>query len=85
MQTKLTLRLDDALIEQAKNYGKGQGKSVSQLVAEYFQLLGSAASSKQQPQEALPPRIRSLKGLILGSQITEEDYREHQIQKHLGS
>ncbi len=32
MQTKLTLRLEDKLIKQAKE----QGKSLSQIVADYF-------------------------------------------------
>ena len=39
MQTKLTLRLDDDLIEKAKSYAKGTGRSVSQMVADYFALL----------------------------------------------
>jgi predicted HicB family RNase H-like nuclease len=34
MQTKLTLRLEDQLIEQAKSYAAQAGKSVSQIVAE---------------------------------------------------
>ncbi len=36
MQTKLTLRLDEALIQRAKAEARRTGKSVSQLVAEYF-------------------------------------------------
>ena len=39
MQTKLTLRLEDQLIEQAKSYAALAGKSVSQIVADYFKLL----------------------------------------------
>ena len=36
MQTKLTLRLEDQLIEQAKSYAAHAGKSVSQIVSDYF-------------------------------------------------
>jgi Family of unknown function (DUF6364) len=36
MHTKLTLRLDQHLIETAKAYAQHTGKSVSQLVADYF-------------------------------------------------
>jgi Family of unknown function (DUF6364) len=36
MQTKLTLRLEQELIETAKAYAAASGKSVSQLVADYF-------------------------------------------------
>jgi hypothetical protein len=36
MQTKLTLRLEDHLIADAKRYSKQHGKSLSQLVTDYF-------------------------------------------------
>ena len=39
MQTKLTLRLEDSLIQQAKDYAKQHDKSLSQVVADYFQML----------------------------------------------
>ena len=39
MQTKLTLRLESELIEQAKEHAKQQGKSLSQIVADYFLIL----------------------------------------------
>ena len=39
MQTKLTLRLDHELIEQAKIFAHQQNKSLSQLGEEYFLLL----------------------------------------------
>ena len=39
MQTKLTLQMDDELIARAKAHAKKCGKSVSQLVADYFRIL----------------------------------------------
>jgi hypothetical protein len=39
MTTKLTLRMDENLINQAKDYAKHSGKSVSKLVADFFALL----------------------------------------------
>ena len=36
MPTKLTLRLDAALINRAKTYAHEQDRSLSQLVADYF-------------------------------------------------
>ena len=39
MNTKLTLRLDDRLIDRAKRYSNRSGKSVSQLVSDYFALI----------------------------------------------
>jgi predicted HicB family RNase H-like nuclease len=41
MQTKLTLRLDDRLIEQAKAYAQEKGRSLSQVVADYFRILNT--------------------------------------------
>ena len=36
MNTKLTLRLEEELIKSAKNHANIIGKSVSQMVADYF-------------------------------------------------
>jgi len=41
MQTKLTLSLDAELVEQAKLYAKEQGKSLSQMVGDYFRLISA--------------------------------------------
>ncbi|MBI3303912.1 MAG: hypothetical protein HYZ72_17745 [Deltaproteobacteria bacterium] len=43
METKLILRLDEALVRRARAYAKRTGKPVSQLVAEYFAVLGRQA------------------------------------------
>ena len=83
MQTKLTLRLDDSLIERAKRYGKAQDKSVSQLVAEFFRLLDAPDQEAVEHQIPLPPRTRSLLGVLGGATVSEEDHREHQRHKHL--
>jgi len=36
MKTKLTLRLDETIIEEAKEYASKKGVSLSSLVADYF-------------------------------------------------
>jgi len=79
MQTKLTLRLDDEMIRMAKLYSSRSGKSLSQLVEDYFALInaGLEASDKD-----LTPRVRSLLGVLAGGQLTEEDYRRHIEAKH---
>jgi hypothetical protein len=79
MQTKLTLRMEENLIASAKRYSEAQGKSVSQLVSEFFQLLDS-----KEPQAALPPLVASLKGAAAGTTVDEQDYRRHLEAKHLG-
>ena len=79
MQTKLTLRLDDSLIRQAKKYARHSGKSVSELVGDLFTLLGGREVS---PGEAPTPAVRSLRGLLRPSGLDEADYRKHLEDRH---
>jgi hypothetical protein len=39
MNTKLTLTIEQALIEKAKMYAKGKGRSLSDIVENYFKAL----------------------------------------------
>ncbi|HIJ82174.1 MAG TPA: antitoxin [Desulfuromonadales bacterium] len=80
MQTKLTLRLEDQLIEQAKSYAAQAGKSVSQIVADYFKLLTSQKIKTSMPST---PITRSLRGLLRESNLDEEDYKKYLEVKHL--
>lgn len=80
MATKLTLRMDEDLIQRAKAFAKERGKSVSQIVADYF------ASLDQKPQERgtdLTPIVRSLKGTLRGADADVEDYRRHLEERYL--
>jgi antitoxin component of RelBE/YafQ-DinJ toxin-antitoxin module len=79
MNTKLTLRLDDQLITKAKRYSDRSGKSVSQLVADFF----SAIDAEEDiPGTQISPRVRSLRGAFKGSTATEEDYRRYLEEKY---
>lgn len=80
MQTKLTLRLEDQLIEQAKSYAAQAGKSVSQIVAEYFKLLTSPKVKTNSPST---PITQSLRGLLRESKLDEKDYKKYLEKKHL--
>ncbi|MBS0466077.1 MAG: antitoxin [Proteobacteria bacterium] len=65
MQTKLTLRLDERLIAQAKARAQRQGKSLSQMVADYFAQFDTAATSiAMQHELPLPPLVASLQGQL---------------------
>lgn len=79
MKTKLTLRLDDDLIEKAKRYAEQTGTSVSQLVADYF-----AALDAETPVSgtALTPRVQRLLGALKGAAVSEEDYRRYLEDKY---
>ncbi len=79
MNKKLTLRLDDRLIERAKRYSDRSGKSISQLVSDYFALIEAeeAISGTE-----LTPRVRAMIGSLKGASVTEEDYRQHLEDKY---
>jgi Family of unknown function (DUF6364) len=79
MQTKLTLRLDEELIEQAKSYSGRVGKSVSQIVADYFRVLGA---EQDESAPSLAPLTESLHGLLKDAKVDEQDYRRYLEEKH---
>jgi hypothetical protein len=78
MRTKLTLRLEQELIERAKKIAQRRGKSISRMVADYFRTLESVETDDQE----LAPLTRSLRGILREAQVDEEDYRRHLDEKH---
>jgi Family of unknown function (DUF6364) len=90
MNTKLTLRMDENLIAQAKLYAAKEGRSLSDLVGSYFARLAEAKKSvdaKADPSTtalsgAAAPRFSSFYGLMAGSPLDESDYYAHLEQKH---
>ncbi|MDR3248810.1 MAG: DUF6364 family protein [Treponema sp.] len=63
MVTKLTLTMDKAIIERAKEYAQHKNKSVSMIVAEYLQRI-SAAGSPLDTSNLPSPITDSLAGFI---------------------
>lgn len=80
MNTKLTLRLEENLIKAAKRHAGMLGKSVSQMVADYFYLLDTRSTDKKQP---LTPIVASLKGSLKGSSVDEKTYKRYLEDKYL--
>jgi len=78
MQTKLTLRLEDSLIQQAKDYAKHHDKSLSQVVADYFQAL-----TQQSNKPLTTPITQSLIGVLDASNVDATDYKKHLEEKYL--
>ncbi len=78
MNSKLTLRMDDGLIALAKTEAAQRGKSVSQMVGEFIDLLGHVEESVQK----LPPVTASLRGLLKNADVSEESYKKHLRDKH---
>jgi len=79
MQSKLTLRLDQKLIRRAKAIAKKRGKSVSQIVADYF---SSMENTTPTPDDQLTPLVRSLKGALRGRRLDITDYYGYLEEKH---
>jgi len=75
MQTKLTLRLDDELIERAKQYAQRTGRSVSQIVADYFALLDKEF---REGDDVVTPIVSSMRGAL-----TEVDVDVRAVQREL--
>ena len=80
MQTKLTLRLEEELIRKAKRFSKISGKSISRIVAEYFEKVDAPPLEEI---AGITPKVASLKGILKGTGIEEKDYTRHLEEKHL--
>jgi hypothetical protein len=77
MNTKLTLRLDDVLVEQAKAQATQRGKSVSRMFADFVASLGPCKHDR-----AVPPVTGSLLGIVKGHRMSEKDYKKHLQEKY---
>ena len=82
MNKKLTLSLDESIIQKAKEYANNNKKSVSQLVENYFRLI---TANTEPPKSQIAPIVRDLTGAL---KVPEDfDYenakREYLTAKHL--
>lgn len=59
MNTKLTLTIDQSVIERAKKYARQKERSLSDLIENYLKALTTEEISKQ---DELSPTVKSLKG-----------------------
>lgn len=59
MNTKLTLTIDQSIIERAKKYARKKERSLSDLIENYLKALTTEEISKQ---DELSPTVKSLKG-----------------------
>lgn len=81
MNTKLTLRLDEALIHEAKEYAKKEGKSISQIVTEFFKAINSKSNTLK--DKKLKPITSKLYSSLKNSKISNDDYKKHLEGKYL--
>jgi hypothetical protein len=59
MDTKLTLKLDNAVIEQAKNYAKDKNTSLSKLIETYLGKLVEPSDNIE-----VTPFVKSISGVL---------------------
>jgi len=85
MSNKLTLSINQIVIEEAKRYAKSSGKSLSSIVEEYLKSL--ALKDEKNKRESTLKIVRELKGSVK----LPEDFTSYKgiledalIQKYLG-
>ncbi|MBZ0242470.1 MAG: DUF6364 family protein, partial [Bacteroidales bacterium] len=62
METKLTLRLNEKVIERAKIYAKNHKISLSKMIESYLDSLTTEIAEKD--KAAITPLVKSLSGVI---------------------
>lgn len=77
MNTKLTLRMDEVFVRDAKAQAAQRGKSVSQMFGEFV-----ASLKAGQRHVSLPPVTGSLVGVMKGGRVSEDDYKQHLREKY---
>ena len=60
MTTKLTLTIDESVIDSAKAYARDQGRSLSDVVENYLKIL----AAKSPTEDTLSPKVLQLRGSI---------------------
>lgn len=75
---KLTLSVDEQIIERAHRYSRRHNVSISQLVSNYL-----ARLSESEPERSYSPTVRRLIG-ILPRDVSVEEYHRHLEEKHSG-
>lgn len=70
METKLTLKLDKAVIQSVKKYAQNNNKSLSKLVEQYFRKLVSENEEKSR----YSPLVEELSGAVAEKDLRGIDY-----------
>lgn len=81
MDHKLTLKLDNQVIEKAKTYARKKNTSLSKLIEAYLQFLTSGNKSDS---EGITPLVKSLSGVLGAAKLPdyEKAYKKHLNKKY---
>jgi hypothetical protein len=79
MDTKLTLKLNISIIEQAKNYAKKKNTSLSKLIESYLGKLVEPSDAHE-----VTPLVKSLSGVVqLPKNFdVKKEYKKHIVNKY---
>mgnify|MGYP001176712063 FL=1 len=78
METKLTLKLDQKIIQSVKQYAMTNNRSLSRLVEDYFRNL----ISENEPQRQFSPLVEELSGVISEKDMEKHNYIDYLEQKY---
>lgn len=73
--TKLTLSVDEALVQRAREYSQAHETSISRLVSSFFERLPSG-------EARYTPRVRRLMGLLSPEDADVEHYHRYLEEKY---
>jgi hypothetical protein len=73
---KLTLSVDEAVVNRAKRYAKEQGTSISKMVEAYL----SSVAGGTGPIRKDTPILRSVRGILKKAEV--KDYKRHLENKY---
>ena len=76
MDTKLTVRVPQKLLKNAKRYANAHHTTLTELISAYLQHIPAASESLDSA-----PVVRRLTGL-LSSEVSVEDYKKHLDEKY---
>jgi hypothetical protein len=80
MSSKLTLYIEDDVIEHVKSYAKIHKLSVSKVVNNFLTLL---KEHKPEQETAHAPLTDSLQGVLKEERLSKEDYHKYLEEKYL--
>ena len=84
MDTKLTLKLDKTVIDQAKEYALSHKRSLSRLIEAYLQSLVSQSDSTDKDEIKISPFVKSLSsGITLPADFDyKKEYANYLAEKY---
>jgi formiminotetrahydrofolate cyclodeaminase len=80
MKTKLTLTIEESIIERVKSYAKSSGKSLSELIENYLTTI-----LDEKNEEKISPKLKKIIGSVKLPKLFDEEkeLRNYYESKHL--